>query len=122
MDWAKDGAGNRNPVIVLDGDDGIRVLKKAPRAGTRVTLDASRTSDPDGNKLKFSWWLQSDAGTYPAKVSISNSNSSIATVDVPPDSAGKTFHVVCEVTDDGTHNLSSYRRVIFEPNGQDVIK
>ena len=31
--------------------------------------------------------------------------------------AGKNFHVICEVTDDGTHNLTSYRRIMVEPSG-----
>ena len=115
MDWAKDGAGNRNPVIVLDGDVGISILPKTPRQGTAVTLDASKTFDPDDDNLKFNWWIQSDAGTYTQDIKISNSNARRATVEVPENSAGKTFHVICEVTDDGTHNLTSYRRIIFEP-------
>jgi hypothetical protein len=57
----------------------------------------------------------SEAGTYTTDVSLSGGNSARATVAVPSDAAGKTFHVICEVTDDGTHNLSSYRRIIFEP-------
>ncbi len=119
MDWAKDGAGNRNPVIVLDGDDGIGVMTKKPKRGATVTLDASQTSDPDGDKLIFKWWIQSDAGNYPGKVSLSNRNSNVLTVKVPHDSAGKRIHVICEVIDDGEHNLSAYRRIIIEPADQD---
>ena len=115
MDWAKDGAGNRNPMIVIDGDDGISILTKNPRQGTAVTLDASKTFDPDGDNLKFNWWIQSDAGSYTRDIKISNSNSSRATVEIPDKSAGRTFHVICEVTDGGTHNLTSYRRIIFNP-------
>ena len=118
MDWAKNGAGNRNPVIVLDGGNGVSVLTKTPKPGTAVTLDASKTHDPDGDHLKFLWWVQPDAGTYSGKIDISNSNSSIATVSVPTDSGGASFHVICEVIDDGTHNLSDYRRIIFEPTGK----
>ncbi len=116
MDWATKGAGNRNPVVMLDGDNGINVLTKTPEQGETVTLDASQTTDPDGDKLSFKWWIQTDAGTYRESVSISDSNSNIAKVNVPPDSAGKSFHVICEVTDDGVHNLTSYRRIIFEPS------
>ncbi len=115
MDWAKNGAGNRNPVVVIDGDAGISVIKKIPKNGTTVTFNASQTFDPDGDNLKFNWWIQTDAGTYPGDVNISNNSSSIATVTVPSDSAGKSFHVICEVVDDGVHNLSGYRRIIFEP-------
>ncbi|MFK7770376.1 MAG: hypothetical protein AB8B55_24410 [Mariniblastus sp.] len=43
------------------------------------------------------------------------------TVAVPKDAAGKTFHLICEVADDGTHNLSSYRRVIFKVTGEPVL-
>jgi len=49
------------------------------------------------------------------KVEIKNSLSDQATVEIPKDSAGKTFHLICEVTDDGVHNLTAYRRIIFAP-------
>ncbi|MBD3266754.1 DUF1593 domain-containing protein [bacterium] len=115
MDWAKKGAGNRNPIIRLDGDDGIRVLTKTPNPGETIKLDASRTLDPDGDELTFAWWIQTDAGTYSGKIPISNRDSQVAAVHVPSDSGGKNFHVICEVRDDGMHNLTSYRRIIFAP-------
>ncbi|MBN2443033.1 MAG: DUF1593 domain-containing protein [Spirochaetales bacterium] len=115
MDWAKEGKGNRNPIIVIDGDASINIMTKTPPRGAVITLDASETFDPDGDKLTFNWWLLSEAGTYTEDVSISNSNSSTVKVHIPFDSAGKNFHVICEVTDDGIHNLSDYRRIIFEP-------
>ena len=120
MDWAQSGTGNRNPVIVLDGDDGTRVLTRTPRQGTTVDLDASKSYDPDGDGLKFTWWVQPNAGTFRGKVSISDSSSSIAKIKVPADSAGRSFHVVCEVVDSGTHPLSAYRRIVFVPTGRVV--
>ena len=116
MDWAKDGEGNRNPIVVIDGDDGIDIITKTPEPGTAVILDASATSDPDENSLTYKWWIQREAGTYTQTVTISNSNTSIATVNIPSNSGGKTFHVICEVTDNGTHNLTSYRRIIMDVN------
>ena len=114
MDWAKDGEGNRNPIVVIDGDDGIDIITKTPEPGTAVILDASATSDPDSNSLTYKWWIQREAGIYTQTVTISNSNTSIATVNIPSNSGGKTFHVICEVKDDGTHNLTSYRRIIMD--------
>ena len=116
MDWAKYGKGNRNPIVVINKSKGIDILTQKSKQGTTVILDASDSYDPDGDKMTFKWWILSEAGTYSEKVSILNSNSNRATVNVPTNSAGMTFHIICEVTDSGTPNLTSYRRVIFSPS------
>jgi hypothetical protein len=118
MDWAKNGAGNRNPVVVVNGDNGISPIKLAPAPGASVILDASGSRDPDGDRLKFSWWVLSEAGTYNKDVNISGEDSARATIIVPSDAADKSIHVICEVTDAGTHNLTSYRRIIFQPTAR----
>ncbi|MFW6290276.1 MAG: nucleoside hydrolase-like domain-containing protein, partial [Mariniphaga sp.] len=115
MDWAKEGQGNRNPVVIINKNEGFEILKNKPEQGENITLDASKSYDPDGDKLTYRWWVLPEAGTYKQEVEISGSNSARAEVKIPFDSAGKTFHVICEVTDNGTHNLTSYRRIIFEP-------
>jgi len=119
MDWANDGVGNRNPIVVVNGDEGMDITTLTPRPGTTVTLDASESHDPDGDGLTFHWWTISGPGTYTGDIEISNSSASRATIKVPENSGGKTFHVMCEVTDDGTHHLTSYRRIIFEPGPTD---
>ncbi len=117
MQWAKDGAGNRNPHVVINGDDSLARINVTPAPGATVTLDASASKDPDGDKLSFSWWVLTEAGTYAKDVSIAGNDTSRATVTVPADAAGKTFHVICEVTDSGAPSLTSYRRIIFAPTG-----
>lgn len=117
MDWAKDGAGNRNPVVVINGDSDMTPIKLAPTRGDSITLNASASHDPDGDKLKFCWWVLSEAGTYEKDVKISGPDSARATIVVPSDTAGKSIHVICEVTDDKAPNLTSYRRVVLEPTG-----
>jgi hypothetical protein len=115
MDWAKEGKGNRNPIAIINGNEGIEILKKNPRQGTTITLDASKSYDPDGDKLTFKWWIQPEAGSYTKEITLTNENTSAVNIRVPSDSAGKTFHVICEITDNGAPKLTSYRRIIFEP-------
>ncbi len=115
MDWANEGMGNRNPIVFINDDEGIDILTIKPKQGTKVRLDASNSYDPDGDNLVFKWWVLSEAGTYAQNINISNNSTSIVTVDVPSNSAGKSFHIICEVMDDGRHKLTSYRRIIFEP-------
>lgn len=115
MDWAESGTGNRNPVVSVDGDQSLRILSRTPKAGDQITLDASQSSDPDKNKLAFKWWILTAAGTYQQPVSLEGQDQAKATLHVPADSAGKSIHVICEVSDDGTPSLTAYRRVVIQP-------
>lgn len=114
MDWANEGTGNRNPVVAIGDDKGLQIISQTPQQGTTVTLDASQSSDPEGDRLTFHWWVLSAAGTLTDEANIADSDSAIAKVDIPPGSAGKTLHVICEVTDSGTPNLTGYRRIILQ--------
>ena len=115
MDWAKEGRGNRNPAVVINDDGGIGIITIRPEPDSSIVLDASESHDPDGDSLEFKWWVQPEAGSYSGKIHLSNGNSDKVTLKVPPSSAGKNFHVICETTDNGTHPLTSYRRIIIEP-------
>ena len=114
MAWAKDGKGNRNPEVVVNGDSSLLTSLKVTAAGGTVTLDAAGTKDPDGDKLTFSWWVMTEAGTYEKEVVIKGADTSKAVVEVPAGAGGKSIHVVCEVTDDGVPPVTAYRRVIME--------
>ncbi len=63
--------------------------------------------------MSYPWWQYEEADTYEGKVVIQNADRQKASFAVPKDaSVGKTIHIILEVTDSGTPQLSRYRRVI----------
>ena len=82
------------------------------RVGRSVTLDAGRTTDPDGDRLTFRWWQYAEADSYAGEVAITNADKAEATFVVPADAkTGDTLQFICEVTDNGTPTLTHYARV-----------
>ncbi len=113
MDWADSGKGNRNPVVIINRVKGIEPIEIETKPGKKVVLDASKSFDPENDKLTYKWSIQPEAGTYPNEMAIDGETSARITLEIPRDFKGKTLHVICEVTDDGTPNLTSYRRIIL---------
>lgn len=111
MQWADKGEGNRNPVVVVNGHHGPSPLVLQVKAGETVRLDASKSSDPEGDAISFHWWQQPEIGT--ARLAIDDAEGSVITVRIPADAAKQTLHLVCEVRDEGFGRLKSYQRVII---------
>ncbi len=110
-DWCvKDYASaNHHPIVNLTTTN----LDIKAKPGEKLFFDASGSSDPDGNKLNFRWWQYPEAGTYPKDLQIEGLESSF-TFQIPSDARpSETIHIICEVSDDGSPTLKSYRRLII---------
>ena len=105
MQWAAEGKGNLNPYVVIPNDT-INITMIS------LSLDASKSFDPDGDNLQFSWWQQPEIGK--TKVKIEQADQPIATLRIPADAKGDTIHIICEVHDDGPYHLPAYRRIIIK--------
>ena len=101
---------NHPPVVKL-----TNALDISAKPGDKIKLNAKGTSDPDGDKLSYSWWQYQEAGSYPGNLTIENSNAQVASFVIPADvENGQSIHIVCEVKDSGSPQLTRYQRVIIK--------
>ena len=114
LDWCvaeSYAAANHNPMVVLNGDGGKRILRIPARAGDPVKLSAAGSRDPDGDRLNYHWFVYREAGTCRGEVSL-EARGPEARFTAPGARRPCQIHVVCEVIDDGSPPLHSYRRAV----------
>ena len=111
MQWADEGRGNHNPQVIVNKQKGLQPIRIKAKAGKTIKLDASKSTDLDGDGLVFRWWQQPEIGT--AKTTFSQADQAITTVSIPANACKDEIHLVCEVHDDGPFHLVSYRRIII---------
>lgn len=101
---------NHPPVVVLGHATNLEA-----QTGLRVELSARGTSDPDGDELVYLWWQYQEAGSYKGSIEIRDAGKQKVSFTVPGDARrGDAIHMICEVTDSGTPQLTRYQRVLVE--------
>ncbi|MCI0417715.1 MAG: DUF1593 domain-containing protein [Acidobacteria bacterium] len=110
MDWCATTLyreANHEPVAKVDG-----LLRRKVAPGTVVNLSAAGSSDPDGNTLSYNWYFYKESSSYKGDLTINNADASQASFPAPKVDSAQAIHIILTVTDNGTPNLSRYKRVI----------
>lgn len=118
MDWSVKpyNEANHHPIAIINGDSTNQIIKAKSNYNEIIELNATGSSDPDGDKLSYSWWIYPEAGKKPygKAIKINNSTQKKATFKVPQDAAGKELHVILEVRDNNKIvPLVAYRRMVI---------
>lgn len=116
MRWAATDrfeAANHHPVAIVNGERSLRCLYVDAKAGETLTFDASQSEDVDNDNLSYNWSVYAEPSTYKDKVAVKSGKLPLCHVAVPHDASGKTIHLILEVTDDGTPNLTAYKRIVL---------
>jgi len=122
MDWCTKPFedANHHPVAVIDGDLSNSIVRINALAGEVISFDASASTDPDGDRLIYKWWIYEEAGTYPGQVLLSGTNQPKTSLIIPTGAGGKQIHLILEVNDENTiTSLFDYRRVVIDV--EDII-
>lgn len=110
MDWCElpFEEANHSPVPVLSHPEHITV-----KSGEMFTLDAFESTDPDGDSFSFLWFNYPEAGSYKKLIKVNGAeNVHMAHFTAPMVEKTETAHFILKVTDRGTPQLTSYKRVI----------
>lgn len=118
MDWCVQpyDKANHHPVAALNGDTTSAIIRRTAKPGDVLTFDASASTDPDGDALRFSWWTYPEAGRRPygKPLTLENSTAPAITFTVPADTGGRELHLILEIWDQNPlAPLMAYRRVVI---------
>ena len=110
MEWCTESyrEANHPPVPALEIPEQITV-----KSGEGFVLDASGTTDPDGDNLSYLWFNYREAGSYKKLIKISSAENTRSVYVIAPEvEKSETAHFILRVTDKGKPPLSRYKRVI----------
>lgn len=123
---------NHNPIAVVNGKGGTEPIEMDVQISQSITLDASQSSDPDGQPIHYHWFHYGEAGLADGNLAaVTLTGADTPRVTVRADGACRPFwlplipckgdgvaHIILAVTDEGSPKLTSYRRVILHVRGR----
>jgi hypothetical protein len=118
---------SHRPLVEVNGAARTAPVELDVTVGQSVTLDASRSTNPDGQNLRFHWFRYAEASSADgnlAGVTLTDAETNEATVRAEsvcgpaglwptPCKGTGVAHIILAVTGEGRLPLTSYRRIIL---------
>ena len=123
MDWCVKPyhEANHNPVAAFNGDTSDSIVHLQVKPGQTINLDASATTDPDQDDLRYKWWVYFEAGTYDKDIIIINKAAATTSLSIPDDAHGAEIHLILEVQDmSAIVPMYDYRRIVMTAGGSSL--
>lgn len=114
MDWCVKSFSEANhaPIIKISG-----TMNQSVKSGQLITLDVSKSFDPDGDSLEISPFFYPEASDYreelPAIEVVGNANIRFK---VPAVKNTGILHLIVSMRDRGAPQLAGYQRIVFYIN------
>ncbi|EON77122.1 hypothetical protein ADIS_2432 [Lunatimonas lonarensis] len=107
---------NHPPTVCVNGSTGLDPVVFSVKGGESIRLDAAGSMDVDGDGLGFNWFVYEELFKPSQELFSSSAREDAAIlVRIPEDGLAAPVHIILEVQDTGVPQLSSYRRIIFQP-------
>jgi hypothetical protein len=97
---------NHPPVVQIKGSSSRQV-----KPGESITLDASASTDPDGNHLTFKWTIYPPDSELARLVKVLDRETVTPRIEIGAVPLSETIPILLSVKDDGTPRLTRYRRI-----------
>ncbi len=111
LDWCvtKFSEANHPPSVRIRGG-----VKRSVRSGDRVILSADESNDPDGQSLRFGWFVYPEPSSFrgPHPV-LTNADQPSVSLIAPSVTGPETLHVIVSATDSGDPALTRYQRIVL---------
>jgi hypothetical protein len=118
LDWSvNDFADANHPPV-----PGVKEpARRRATSGETIVLDASDSSDPDGDELRYEWEVYQEVGSYQGPPpELRDLHTARASLIAPTVDSQQTIHLILTVTDRGAPPLSRYARVIVTVDPQSM--